>query len=926
MALIETWIVKNNHTIPLSINDITIPVSLSAGKSVDLISMGNTAEVIAGSIQLRGYNTKYLPSGLPWISSDYLHSHTEFAPVSHTHNGLTILTAGSTSDASALHTHNNLVTSSEMETQVHGSVEQAVTDLELDNTYVRKDGSINQLSDITSTGDKVEEAIAKAHNEEHTLLSHIDGDVPFTISNLRKLFDGSNADCLHTHSGVGETDGEHNDLNGLQGGGVDEYYHLSLSEYNLINSITASADEINQALDGIGNSVTSENLNSLTDGSNADSLHTHSGLVLDHNHMDGLQGGTSSDPSAEPEYYHLDYNQYISLIGGPSVFADEYHTHSFATSADAIPLGNAGDGDWTDGLFGWTNSTITATAIDDINEVLSSLAPSPAPNLDDIGVNNSNGVSEDLSFGSSQSISGYANCTGIGALSAVDINGTFTNSGKREGIINDGVDISGIIASDIPAGSGSPTNAYPVCSFGDADQGTLILELNGVEQTSKNIDLTNLSAQDTTVGDTITGLNVIAATAVKFPNGDSFNQFKYRTGSYRIKAGDMRNGWNYARVIHRIGITNRETNYVDWVVDSDNTSTSFSGESLHTYVPSATKYISGVIYDTAATALYNITINNAYRNTYVTSTTAITFNENSIDSVSNESLANISVGVDNESKQHIIANKSVVVDTTSCRLLNQSISLTTSVNRTVQTDATSSGGSISGLLFDNYSASETDLSETFNAEGYRQHYGLSLSSVAYSSGAGNGPSTWDSTKSLVGADSNYNNGLLVYNGTLRYPTQGVLGGDFRNTSDLGSILNGPSGNPNYSGANGNRTYLRYFYVGTGKQNFTISMTGTEPTAFVSVATGVSSNNLTLELLAPSTTTNGVSYEFKDCTVDYTNDNSIGCYVSGTKDIGTSNWVCTIGTKSTASSGNVIILRITASSAWTGNIASLTVAV
>jgi hypothetical protein len=172
----------------------------------------------------------------------------------------------------------------------------------------------------------------------------------------------------------------------------------------------------------------------------------------------------------------------------------------------------------------------------------------------------------------------------------------------------------------------------------------------------------------------------------------------------------------------------------------------------------------------------------------------------------------------------------------------------------------------------------------------------------------------------VGGDANYNTGLLITGGQLKYPTQGAAGGNF------GSIANGPAGNPNYSAASGNRTYLRYFYVGTSKQNFTFTLSGSgATTSFVKVATGPSGNNLTMEMLLPNTTQNGSgTIEFKDCYETYTDINGIGCYSSGTRDDTTSNWVCTSGSRSTATSGNVIVIRITASSSWTGYIESISV--
>ena len=150
-------------------------------------------------------------------------------------------------------------------------------------------------------------------------------------------------------------------------------------------------------------------------------------------------------------------------------------------------------------------------------------------------------------------------------------------------------------------------------------------------------------------------------------------------------------------------------------------------------------------------------------------------------------------------------------------------------------------------------------------------------------------------------------------------------GDFRNTGDGGpGCEEGYNSNPNYSAASGDRVYLRYFYVGTGKQNFTFSISGSG--TFVSVATGVSAQNITFEMLLPNTTQDGSpTIEFKDCFVNYSDNDGIGCNnEGGTKAMGTTDWSCTAGSRSTSTSGNVIVIRATASAAWTGNISQISV--
>jgi len=197
----------------------------------------NTTENITASDILRNYNKNVLENGLFWISSNYEHSHDEFSLTSHSHSGLDVLTGGGTSDADSLHTHNLLTTVLEVDSLISNAFD--TIDL---NAYVLREGSINQLSDISSDGEAVENAVSKAHDEAHTILEHSDGEDPFTMDNYKSLVDGGTIN-LHSHS-----INDHKDLLNLQGGvkdlvaGNDEYYHLSISELNLIHS-SFEADE-----------------------------------------------------------------------------------------------------------------------------------------------------------------------------------------------------------------------------------------------------------------------------------------------------------------------------------------------------------------------------------------------------------------------------------------------------------------------------------------------------------------------------------------------------------------------------------------------------------------------------------------------------------------------------------------------------------
>lgn len=574
-------------------------------------------------------------------------------------------------------------------------------------------------------------------------------------------------------------------------------------------------------------------------------------------------------------------------------------------------IGAAEDGSYTDGLFtDFTSSTPIGTAIDRINEVLVGLAPPPAPDQDNISTTDS-GTAGNLSFGASHAIATYTTVGTAAGGAAIDVNGTFVNSGQRKGIFTSSNVFNGVLNDDVTAHAYS----YPADSFGNGNVGTLYLEVNGSNVHS--VDLTSFGSGSTVNGNG-SGFNLSAATPVEFPDASPFSLFQYRTGTYTIAAAEQRNGHNYCRVIHDTGAT-LNSNYFEWVVDADATATTYTSQSISGLSMTGSSFLSGVQYHTGGSATFNTTINNHHRNTYSSSASAITFPTTTNCSVS--SLAVNSISSPNWEAQTQVLAQTITVDTG--RLLDVDIAVSCATDRTVQSDVTSStvNGGYELLLDSNISGAsgQTDVAEPFVAEGYRQLSNLSLTSVSYSSGPQNGPSDWDSTVSLVSGTAGYD-GLLVYNDALRYPTQGANSGNF------GAVTNGPASNPNYSAASGTRTYLRYFFVGSGKQNFTLALT-VASTSFVSVATGPSSNNLTLEILAPNTTQNGsATVEFKDAVTAYTDDNSIGCFASTYGATIPTSWGITLGTRSTATSGSVIVVRIKAAAAWSGNISNMTVTV
>lgn len=582
-----------------------------------------------------------------------------------------------------------------------------------------------------------------------------------------------------------------------------------------------------------------------------------------------------------------------------------------ASGAAAGVIGAAEDADYTDGLFtDLVPSTPTGTAVDRINEVLKALAPPPAPGFDQISCANS-GAAGNLSFGASNVIAGYANVDGSGG-STLDLNALFSVAGTRRGLFTGSTTVNGTLNDDVPAHA----TAYPANAFGDGDQGTLELEVNGV--VVHTIDLTTFgNGSDTNVNGS--GFNLLAATPVEFPDTTPLAQFQYRTGTWTVAPSEQVNGYNYVRVNHNFGSGAHWSGFIEWVNDPEATALTADTASLDTLVMSGSKFLSGVEYHTGGSAQYDVSIHACHRNVYSDNGSAVSFSVGN-GSAPSQALANIVSETDDE----VVINKAVTVANNG-RLLDAALSI--SVNCQHPLKANLSGGapqSLPGLLLDGVNTANTDVRERFCLEDYRMVAVAEITVNGYAAQADLGSGTWDVAVELSSADVGHNSGLLVYNGALRYPTQGLDSGDFRSTGDgnVNGAENGPPGNPNYNAIVGNKTFYREFVNNSGltKANFTILLAGSG--SFVSVAAGPSGQALTLEVKFPDgSITAGTGW--LDAYEDFATANwadGDGCRNAGTgvgRSMGTT-WGLTVGTKSIAA-GESVVVRITAPDAWTGNI-------
>ena len=580
-------------------------------------------------------------------------------------------------------------------------------------------------------------------------------------------------------------------------------------------------------------------------------------------------------------------------------------------------IGAAEDSTYTDGLFtDFTYETPIGTAVDRFNEVLKGLAPSAAPLLDDMNCNDS-GTAARLSFGSTQSVTGYTNVSPStlspsSGLSNVDINGGYSSStisnDVRAACFSGNTVIDGIINDDVTADSPN----YAANSFGNGDQGTLKLFVNDNSTEIHSTDLSSFGSGTSANGNG-SGFVLSAVTDGSFSDGSPFSTFKHRTGTYTVALADQISGWNYARVVHTIGGSDTTTNYVEWVNDPNSDALSADNSVMDSLLMTGNKQLSGVTYHTAGTAEYRVRALNAYKNVY--STNNITFNGTNC-SLSSQAFPTIdhSAGEDETKILHITGSATINADP----LLNESISSSVNVPAPLKSNLSSAGGqSIGGILLYNLSDTATTTFEPFRGESYRRSSGSydSQSSVT-TSGA-----VWNSATSLNTLD-----GLLYYDSMLRAPRQGILSGDFRNTADGGSIANGPSGNVDYTGiSSGLRTFYRYFQNTSGgsKTDFALTLNGSG--TITSQGTSLSTSNIHVLAKIPTTSV-GFTTGWMDAALPFAtgqNSDGAGC-LNGSLDSSlnaTNN--LTFGTQSVGAN-EYIVIKIEADATWTGNISQMSI--
>lgn len=561
--------------------------------------------------------------------------------------------------------------------------------------------------------------------------------------------------------------------------------------------------------------------------------------------------------------------------------------------ANVITLGTSTDGLWTDGLNTWTGLTTVTDALDDCNELFSYLAPADAVAL-----------TGTLTMSGTVLYTGFVSQNNVNYKTGLPAGSSYTN-----------------IVTDAIFTLASPSTST---SFNKADEGyTRWYSAIGtaaygaynhsVDHAANFVSGSRAGTQATTPW---TSGN-ISVTSVTWYN--SFPKWQKGNATITIAAGQLAQGYNTFKMTREGSFSTQLTSDYDVFYDNDSgPNPSVSGTPTvaeHTTVN--TRQLSGVkFYDRGTTFKVGAVGIDCFDNVYVLNPLALTSsNSNSMGSASipwNDATVTGVTSPPTITNTMTVTDKIITVPSSNVRSIDARVTVTPSDPYGSYTGVlTASANRLIDGYINTAAGTSSDTSELFDDEWYRMLSNFSLTSTSYSSGAAGG---WDSTISLISGTAGYD-GLQCFNGGLKYPVTNYTSGYLPSTGQV-----------NYSGATGLRSYIRYFYVGTGIQTLTFTLANQSgTTGFVSVATGPSSTNLTFEMLAPNTTKNGSStVEFKDCFVSYTDDASIGCYASGTKSSSTSNWVCSLGTKSTATSGSVVCIRITAAAAWTGVLETISV--
>lgn len=604
---------------------------------------------------------------------------------------------------------------------------------------------------------------------------------------------------------------------------------------------------------------------------------------------------------------------YIDMSGNAVSFS------SIGTLGGAI--GAAEDGTYADGLFtDFTQNTLIGVPIDRYNELFKSLVPPPAPSISraDVG---QDGTDAFLSFGASNDMESdgtpYYSVGTTAGFSAVDKGELYeteiSGNNFRQSIFKLDTNITGFINFHVTASVlGSNTN-YPADAFGNGETGTLKIFINDTVTPVHTLDLSTATGAgfpgagtSSSLNGDGTGFTNISTTGSAIDaNGNTFDIFKHRTAKYLINTASQRRGWNYAYIEHDLGGTQYTTNFIEWANDDNADAVTITNNSLTNITLSGSRFLSGVQYNTSATADYQFLITNFYKNVYNLATVTCT------DSTSNASISNTTmphIGADDETKAVALTQS---LSTTDLIILNESIGATASVTHVFKGTATGNTNMSGFLIFTPNVNDATNTQEYFKDEATWR-----LPSSSYPSQVSVATGSWNSETHMTGS-GDHADGLQIYDQKLVSPLNTTNGGDFS------SISNTESGNPDYSSVTGLRTFYRAF-KNTGSDERDVSITIKGSATIVSSGASLGANaNVRVLVKTPGKTdwmNLANNFSFNDVS-EGAGANELG--LDATIDaIGAVN-VATLGTKVVATN-EYFLIKIEADADWTGNITEISV--
>ena len=685
----------------------------------------------------------------------------------------------------------------------------------------------------------------------------------------------------------------------------------------VVGGVSASANISASYFYGDGSNLTNishpeQDLDSVLTAGNTSALSMSiSSVTSSTANFTGLSTGTGADASS-----------YLALDSANNVIL----TSSIGGGVATGVIGNAEDGDYTDGLYtDFTPTTPIGTAIDRFNEILKILSPPITPSVQSINYEQSDGISAKLSFDDSYPIVDYTASSTEGGFDAVARNNVYeaatSGSNFRLGIYNN-QSFTGVVNYDVTRNEINSNVVYVEDSFGQANNGTLKLELNGALVHS--VDLSSFTGSGdpgTGSADTLTGnsgfIDVSVTASTVDGNGSEWIQYQYRTAKYQIDAADQKKGWNYLRVVHTIGSTNYTTNYVEWVNDPDGAAAalSVSNERIEDIVTNGSVYLSGVEYNTQITASYKAEINNIYRNVFPTGT-PISFSTTRATTPSAQSVPDLGVGEDETKALEITASFNLLGDI----YPSQEIGLSVNATHPLKSNLVGQGSATvtNFLIFDSSPPVISNTVETFIDEDRRLTSASYDTQVSVSSASAPWDSTIDMNHPTAGAhaDGLLQIGTSQYSGRLYSPKDA----DLPYNGDFSSLVNGESGNPDYSGVSGTRTYFRKIQNPNAYDVYNIAMATTKgATTFDNSTLGTSNANVYVKIPG-ETGWMDISQNFSYGNIS-DGDGALISTAANDTDSGNNTHYLTFGTASVAGADH-IILKIVADSTWEGYLSQI----